>query len=215
YQQERYWPFLGNQRGVLFGLESPDGVNPVQSVRHWTFVRATQPGHIYYNASFFHQLSPVARDLLQGNGVTIDTAEACKKKKDGGTAEQVATEGLAALCRPNGIVPRASLVGSWVVAGSEDDARQRVTAEAFDPSATVVLEREPSVGPSPGTPSTGTVTPVASGPQSAEFDVQASGPAILLVRSTFDEGWHATVDGRAVPLLAGDFVDQAVAVPAG
>jgi hypothetical protein len=215
YQEPEFWPFLGNQRGVLFGLESPDGVNPVQNVRHWTFVRATQPGHIYYNASFFHQLSPLARDLLQVNGVTIDAAFACQPKKVGGPADQVAVEGTAALCRPNEITRRASLVGSWVVATSEDDALAKVTAEGFDPSATVVLERTPSVGAPPSAPSTGSVHVVRLGPQDAEFDVRSDGPAILLVRTTFDDGWHATVDGNATPLLAGDYVDQAVAVPAG
>ncbi|HXJ66930.1 MAG TPA: hypothetical protein VNN79_24505, partial [Actinomycetota bacterium] len=213
YQQELYWPFLGNQRGVLFELESPDGVNPVQSVRHWTFVRATQKGHIYYNASFSRQLSPLARDLLQVNGVTIARTIGCKPKLVGGEAEVVAVEGLAALCRPHGPVPRASLVGSWVVASSEADALKRVTADGFDPSTTVVLEH--AIGPSPSTPATGTVTEVSSGPQSAEFEVRSSGKAVLLVRQTFDEGWHATVDGNPAEVLAGDSVDQAVVVPAG
>jgi uncharacterized membrane protein YfhO len=38
---------------------------------------------------------------------------------------------------------------------------------------------------------------------------------VLLVRNPWDENWHATVDGRPVPLLHADYVMQAVAVPAG
>ena len=37
----------------------------------------------------------------------------------------------------------------------------------------------------------------------------------MLVRNPWDENWHATVDGRPVPLLHADYVMQGVAVPAG
>jgi hypothetical protein len=213
YQQPKYWPLQGNQRGVLFALESPDGVNPVQSVRHWAFVRASQHHRIYYNASFFLHLPPVARDLLQLNGVTIGTDLGCRPKFVGGPATESAQEGDVLLCRPAGTVPLVSVVGDWDFADSQKDALDRVVAEGFDPERTVVLERDPGIPPGHG--SGGTATYRSTGPQSAAVDVRADGPAIVLIRNAFDRGWHATVDGHPAPLLAADFVDQAVVVPAG
>ncbi len=37
----------------------------------------------------------------------------------------------------------------------------------------------------------------------------------MLVRNPWDENWHATLDGKPVPLLHADYVMQGVAVPAG
>jgi len=38
---------------------------------------------------------------------------------------------------------------------------------------------------------------------------------VLLIRNPWDPDWHATVDGRPVPLLRADYFLQAVAVGAG
>jgi uncharacterized membrane protein YfhO len=45
--------------------------------------------------------------------------------------------------------------------------------------------------------------------------VRASSEALVLVRTTFDPGWRATVDGRPAPVVPADFVDLGMAVPAG
>ena len=39
--------------------------------------------------------------------------------------------------------------------------------------------------------------------------------ALLIVRNAWDPNWHATVDGHEAPVLAADYVDQGVPVPAG
>ncbi len=216
YQQPRYWPLLGNQRAVLFGLETIDGVNPVQTIRHWTFVRATQKRQIYYNASFYLHLSPVAADLLQANAATIDAATGCTRKlKVGGKARQEAREGEDVLCAREKTEPRASVVGSWRVVPSQARALEAVTAPEFDPGRSVILERDPGLGPPPARPTAGRATYRSTGPQSAVVEVVSGGPALVLVRTSYDPDWRATVDGRPVPVLAADYVVQGVAVPAG
>jgi hypothetical protein len=55
----------------------------------------------------------------------------------------------------------------------------------------------------------------AVGEQSARVDVDAPAPSIVLVRTVFDPNWQATVDGRPVQVLAANFVDQGIPVPAG
>ncbi|HEY7282901.1 MAG TPA: hypothetical protein VID47_15045 [Actinomycetota bacterium] len=215
HQEPRFWPLLGNQRGLLFGLETPDGVNPVQSVRHWTFVRATQRRRINYNSSFASRLSPLARDLFQVNAVVVRSSIGCEPRRIGGPATPVAEQDGIVLCRLDRPVPRATVVGGWTVVPSRDAALAGVTARGFDPGRTALLEHDPGLGAAPSTPATGTARYRSTGPQSAVVDVRSSGPAIVLIRTTFDPGWHATVDGRPAVVLAGDYVDQAVAVPAG
>jgi uncharacterized membrane protein YfhO len=43
----------------------------------------------------------------------------------------------------------------------------------------------------------------------------APAPAVVLVRNTWDPGWHASVDGHPAPVLQADYLLQAVAVPPG
>ena len=43
----------------------------------------------------------------------------------------------------------------------------------------------------------------------------APGPAVVLIRSSWDPNWHATVDGHARPVLRADYLMQGVAVPTG
>src|SRR5439155_15601941 len=47
------------------------------------------------------------------------------------------------------------------------------------------------------------------------IDVTVSRRSTVLVRTTYDAGWHAALDGHAVPLLRADYLLQAVDVPAG
>jgi hypothetical protein len=76
------------------------------------------------------------------------------------------------------------------------------------------MEGRPGL-PAPAAGGGGTATYVPDGPQAANVSVEASAPAIVLVRTVFDPGWRATLDGAPVPILPADALDQAVAVPSG
>jgi uncharacterized membrane protein YfhO len=52
-------------------------------------------------------------------------------------------------------------------------------------------------------------------PEDVRITVDSAAPALVVVRNSYDEGWSATVDGRASRLLATDYLVQGVAVPAG
>jgi uncharacterized membrane protein YfhO len=54
-----------------------------------------------------------------------------------------------------------------------------------------------------------------AGPQEIRIAVRAQEPALLVVRVPFDDGWHATMNGRPVTVLRADYFLQAVSVPAG
>jgi hypothetical protein len=110
----------------------------------------------------------------------------------------------------------ATVIGAWAVVGSPDEALDEVTAVGFDPNAVVILERDPGLGEGSGTSgSAGEATYRQLGDQAAVIEVQASRPAIVLIRNTYDPNWHASVDGRPTKVLSADFVVQGVPVPAG
>jgi hypothetical protein len=75
-----------------------------------------------------------------------------------------------------------------------------------------VVEHGPG---SRGGGSSGAATYRALSPQEARIRVRSSRGGIVLIRTSFDPRWRATVDGRATRVLPADYVLQAVPVPPG
>ena len=208
------WGMLANQRGSLFGLEDVQGYLPVQLIRYWTFVRAATAHRLDYNADVFPDPSPVVLDLLQVNGLVVPTSDPPPLPLP---ARPVAHEGAWTLERLEHPFPRVSVIPTWRVVATEDQALRAVTAPRFDPSSTVVLERSPGLEPSGAQPPSraGSATYEPIGLQSARISVTTPCPAIVLVRTPFDQDWHASVDGQPARVLAADYVVQGIPVPAG
>jgi hypothetical protein len=204
---------LPDQQSMAIGLEEAQGYNSIQLVRYWEFNRAVDPKRMKYNAAGFVMAEPLALDLLQVDHV-IQAADRALPLPG---ARVVAREGRWELVALPAAPPRASLVGSREVAESADAALRAVTVPGFDPERTAIVESNPNLPSSPGstTPPAGLASFRWTGPSSAVVTVDARGPAIVLVRNTFDQHWRATVDGTSAPVLATDFLDQGVAVPAG
>ena len=203
------WPLLATQRAPALGLEEAQGYNSIQSPRFWGFVRASDPKRIKYNAGSFVEPPPVALNLL-GVSAVIHRRDAPLP----GPARQVASEGGYTLSVLAETPPPASFVGRWVVVGSTKASLDRTLEPGFDPDRLVVLESDPGLTP-PSTPGSGTVRGGRIGPQEARFDVDSSAPGLLLVRTVFDRGWTARVDGREVDVLPADHLVQAIPLSAG
>jgi hypothetical protein len=210
------WPLLAMQQGMVFGLDAAQGYDSIQLPRFWEMVRSFDPKPIKYNVSYFARAPPVALDLL---GVSDVIGSAAVPPVPG--AFLVTSEGRWGLYGLRSPPPLASLFPSrpsWRVVGSPEAALNAVTAPRFDPERTVVLEGTPSFAapgsrPTPSPPSS--VTTIEQGAQEIRLTVDASAPAIVLIRVPFDRSWRASVDGRAVTPLAADFVDQGIPVPPG
>ena len=207
------WGLLANQRGSVFDLEDVQGYLPVQLLRYWTFVRAVSSQRLDYNVDVFPDPSPLVLDLLQVNGLVVPTVNPPPLPLPARPVVQDGGWKLERLERP---FPRVSVVPTWRVVSTEDQALQAVTAHGFDPSSTVVLERSPGLGP-PAQPASqaGSATYEPLGLQSAKISVTTPSPAIVLVRTPYDQNWHASVDGEPAQVLAADYVVQGIPVPAG
>jgi len=94
------------------------------------------------------------------------------------------------------------------------DAIQGVVS--FDPRATALVEascRGCSAARTSGPAGTSDVT--RREPSRRTLDVRADRPAMVVVSEAWFPGWHATVDGRAAPVVRVDGIVQGVPVTAG
>jgi hypothetical protein len=199
-----------------YGIEDVSAFNPVELVRYWVLARAVQKRRIAYNRSVFVDLPPVAEDLFQV-GWIVDRSN--RPPPEHGL-QSVATDGVWTLYRRKHPSPRASFVGSWAVVPDAPDgfpspALVRVLDAHFQPAKLAVLEAKPSLPKPVWHAKLGGATYRTLGPQAAEVTVRADQAGIVLIRNAFDARWHATLDGRAAPLLRTDYLFEGVAVPAG
>ena len=210
-QQPGDWPALMMTRGTLFRIPDVLGYNPVQLVRYWTFVRATNDQSLFYNASVVNQpsLEDVrlmgVRYLIVPDGVDPPVA-----------GRIVATADGYDLLEVYGWEPRVSVVPTWEVASSDADAFRRVLEPGFDPARTAVLEGDPGLVPQAGAAAAGDpATYAATDPEHVRVTVEATAPSIVVVRNSYDEHWSATVDGQPATVLPVDGFLQGVPVGAG
>ncbi|MBI5292089.1 MAG: YfhO family protein [Chloroflexi bacterium] len=102
------------------------------------------------------------------------------------------------------IASRARLVYNAQTAANGDSALASLTAPAFDPDSTVILEPDPAPALARG-----------FAVQHETFTVTLARDGYFLLSDTFYPGWRVRVDGHPRPLFRADYTFRAVAVPAG
>jgi hypothetical protein len=208
-QQPRDWPALMMSRGTLFSIPDVLGYNPVQLVRYWTYVRATNDLSLFYNASVVNE--PSLEDVRLMGVRYLIVPQGVAPSVPGRVVTRSAGYDLVEVY---GWEPRASTVPAWTVAGSTAEAFDRILEPGFDPARTAVVEEEPGITPVPGAVP-GDATYAESDPEHVHIQAVASAPSVVVVRNSYDEHWSATVDGRDAEVLPVDGFLQGVAVDAG
>jgi len=201
---------LQNDESMLLGVENVGGYQAVQLERYWLFVRRLQHIPMRYQYALFVAPPPAVSDLLDVGWVI---APASQQGERG--LLPVADDGEWILYRRPFPTARATVVGSWTVVGSPQEALNAVARPGFEPTRTAILEERPGIVSASGVSAPGTASYRPLGPQAARIDVNAPGSSIVLVRNVWDRNWRATVDGKPVPVMPADYVDQGVPVPEG
>jgi hypothetical protein len=206
----RRGPFRGTRpRPVLSGIEEPIGYNSVQLLRYWSFVRTVNDQIPPYNKGLFFDPPPSVFDLFQVRWVVAARNHPPERDwKPVAGRRQITYE---VTDHP----PRASVVTSFEVVSSSDEARRIVTSPGFDTSREAVLEHDPGIAPTRGPTEGDKATYEALGTQAARVDVESPTSALLVVRNAYAKNWRARVDGRDAPVLPADYLIQAVPIPAG
>ncbi|HEX2294992.1 MAG TPA: hypothetical protein VHN37_06750 [Actinomycetota bacterium] len=205
-QEPEAWPALANQRGMLLGVEDAQAVTqPVQLARYWTYMRAAGAATQKYNASFFDEIDPVAAYLLD---IAYVVSPAPLHGGD------LPTEGAWAISRTFDDPPRVELRHDWQNAASPSDALATVTGPGFDRWADLVVEkhvRDPRCAEVAS--SRVDVLEQRAGLLVARTSSTCAG--VLLVHSSYDEGWTASIDGRSAGVVPADYLLQGIPLPAG
>jgi hypothetical protein len=208
-QLEPDWPALAMERGTLFGAHDVLGYNPVQLRRYWSYMRVRTPLPVYYNASVIDV--PTMRDVRLFGVRYLVVPTGIAPPVDGSVVDRAQGYDLIEVTRQQ---PRVSVVPNFRVVPSETGTLRTILPPTFDPARLAVLERDPGFSPTPdaepGEASYDEVTP-----EEVRIDVRATAPSIVVVRTSFDDGWTATVDGVAAAVVPVDGFLQGVAVPAG
>ncbi len=210
-QTPQDWPGLTMSRGTLFGVRDVLGYNPVQLPRYWDYIRARSPLSIFYNASVIDL--PDENDvrllgvhyLLEPTGLPQLLPGDVVKRADGFD-----------LIELHDAAPRVSVLDSWDVLPSEADAIARVAGGGVNPMSAATLESDPGIAmrrQGLGFPHDGTFQEVT--PEDVRIEVDAGDPSIVLVRTAYDPGWSATVDGRPARLLPADGLLMGIPVRPG
>ncbi len=163
-------------------------------------------------------------DWRRQAGKNNTIAVAMRYRMDLDAPSQVVREdehGPLALFEVNSAVPRYAFYTAWETHERESLVK-RLADPAYDPTSTVLLERESlpagvetTVG-SGGTPSR--VTPLKTDSyRPTEFVIKTTSgqQGWLVVTDRFTRHWRALVDGQPVPIAKAQGVMRAVSVPAG
>lgn len=208
-QLEPDWPALAMERGTLFGLHDTLGYNPMQLRRYWDYIRVRTPLPVFYNASVIDV--PRLRDvrLLGVRYLVVPTGIPSPLEGD-----VVGRAQGYDLVEVQGWQPRVSVVPNFRTVPTRTGALRTILPPTFDPAQLAVVEAYPGIEPTPDA-EPGAATYREDAPENVDIDVRANAPSILVVRTTFDEGWQATVDGEPAEVVPVDSFLQGVAVPAG
>jgi hypothetical protein len=205
------WPALLLGRAVLFRLHDVLGYSPIQLPRYWSYIRATNPLPVFYNAAILALPTEGDVRLLGIRYLVVPVGFALP---GGLTGHVVASEPGYDLYEVNGWEPRASVVPQWTHVRGGVQSLEAVLQPGFDPATEAVVEEDPGIAPT-ATGRSGSAIYREVWPEDVRITATADAPSLVVVRNAWDTGWSATVDGRPAPLLRADYFLQAVAIPAG
>jgi len=110
-------------------------------------------------------------------------------------------------------LPRAYVVGDFVLADSREKTFELFKSGTFDPAEIVILHK-PLEDWQAGSGGTAKIT--GWEPQRYEIDVTTAGPGLLyLSEAWYPPGWKATVDGESVSILRANHTFQAIPLTPG
>ena len=113
-----------------------------------------------------------------------------------------------------GELPRARLVGEYRVIDDLDLTLKEMLSGDWEPSRMALLDREPVPQPEPGGIAEATI--IDYKPEHVKIETNAVSPKLLILAdSYYPSGWRALVDGDETPIMRGDGVLRAVALPGG
>jgi len=113
-------------------------------------------------------------------------------------------------------VPRAYVAGTSVFSTSPLETLSRMASPDFDALGSVILAADPGDSPAVhGSGPAGQVEITEHQPNRVTLTAHLSQPGYVVLLDRYDSNWHASIDGREVPVLRANQIFRAVYTPAG
>jgi len=200
------WPALAPTRGTLFEIPDALGYNPVQLPRYWRYIRATNELSVFYNASVLNLPSVEDVRLLGLRYLVIPTG--LESPVEGRMVEEADGYSLWELADSQ---PEATGTEQVERARNVQEALAMVTTPGFDPARIAVVEDSDVFGAVSGAQSW-EARIVGRSPTELRIRLEPANRGVLTIRSAFDPGWRAEIDGHDARTLPVDGFLQGVMV---
>jgi hypothetical protein len=108
-------------------------------------------------------------------------------------------------------VPRAYVAGATIFTTSPLKTLSQMASPDFDALGNVILAAEPGDSPAAhGSGPAGSAEITNRQPDTVTLRADLSRPGYVVLLDRYDTNWHATIDGREVPVLRADQIFRAV-----
>lgn len=203
---------------------------PYHNIPHFNFTQMPRMPQDYQQFLSALQRNPLRMWQLSGVGFILGPANVARQLPPGdyetamrfdvmagpggSISVQENSQGQHAIFRSLVSAPRFALVGG-ADAVDDQQAIARLSSPTFKPLEKVLLPTGADAFLANGTGAAGEVEVLSHSPGYAQVKVTTESSAYLRLSERFDPNWRATVNGEEAEVLRGDFIFQAIAVPAG
>jgi hypothetical protein len=192
------WQLPGNY-GMFYEVEDIGGASPLRLRSYEELTKAVPEERLW-------ELLNV-KYLLTWRGTLVPVTDVL--------CQEPSEEGTTYLHRLRQYLPRAYMVYQAEVLHG-DEALQRLSDGDFDPTRTVILDREPELLlSSDAGPVDSTVSIVEHQPSRIVIDVHSASDGILVLSEVYYPGWRVQVDGQERRIDRADYALRGVELEAG
>jgi hypothetical protein len=208
-----------NNRAILLGLHDIQGYNPIQVQRYVEFMTALN-GHPqdYHDANVFPAgLSSPLLDILNVRYIVVPADTPAWQTDIRWLIERfpIVYQDSQVLVLVNlGALPRAWIVHQIRQVGP-GEALDMLANGLVDPQRTALMEQAPPLTAPPIDQALDKVLIQEHQPDLIRAQATTRSPGMVVFSEIYDPGWHASVDGKPVPVHLVNHVMRGIALPAG
>jgi len=217
-----------------YSFFSPDGYDPLYPKWYGEFIQSSRDGKI--NTHFTNQTRSDAV-IAPGFGETdlamnksrlkvldlLGVKYILDRKENASSQKTFPLERFSLVFEQDGwkvfenkkALPRAFLVSSYLVAKSPQDFEKLFFAKDFDPSKTIVLEKNLQNQHFNDSNHRSDVQIISYTPNEIKLKTNADGNSLLFLSDTYFPGWKAYVDTHETRVYKANYSFRAIVVPSG
>ncbi len=210
---------LASNLATPMGLQSIQGYNAVHFARYDKYIVALNGfSQGYHDTDVYRSgLDSPLLDLLNVRyiivpRVVMQDQSALRALKD--AHPSVYSDDRVDVLENRDALPRAWIVHS-ARETTQEEALKLLSSGAVDPRRMALLQRRPPKLAEPDEPSADQTSVVSYDAERIQLKSDTGAPGLLMMSEMYHPAWKAYVDGRSVPLYAGDYMLRAVPIPAG